>query len=189
MVAMPETHEQWSSWGDDPVKPASIERIGLNFGAPGDRKTRGGTLWLDYPSVGGPSPQIKVVTKPANPTFHYRHSNWIKGGDGWPWTAASTVEGLEELTLHDLKPGRYTVQLHFAELSEAAPNDRVQTISLQGKAVLTDFNIRDEAEAAMTGFVRQIDDVLVDGTLTINLESVRGKSLISGIELNRERDR
>jgi outer membrane protein assembly factor BamB len=188
MVAMPESHEQWSCWGNELVKPASIERIGLNFGAPGDRKTRDGTLWLDYPPVGGPSPQIKVVARPANPTFHYRHSNWIKGGDAWPWVAASAVEDLEELTLHDLKPGRYTVRLYFAEIGNASPDERLQTISLQDKAVLTDFDILAKSKATMTGIVEEIPDVVVDGTLTVNLQATRGKSLISGIEIIRRQD-
>lgn len=186
MVAMPETHEQWSSWGDDSVEPASIERIGLNFGAPGDRKTRDGTLWLDYPSVGGPSPQIKVVTKPVNPKFHYRHSNWIKGGDAWPWVAASAVEGLEELTLHDLKPGRYTVRLQFAELRSGAVGARQQTISLQGTTALTNLDIHAEARSFMTGIVRRFDGIVVDGALTITLQASRGKSLISGVEVIRD---
>ena len=188
MVAMPETHEQWSSWGNEPVKPASIERIGLNFGAPGDRKTRDGTLWLDYPSVGGPSPQIKVVTKPANATIIYRHSNWIKGGEAWPWVVASAVEGLEELALHDLKPGRYTVKLYFAELSEDASDARIQSVNLQGKTVLSDFDIRSRAGEMMTGIVEELDDVSVDGMLTINLRATRGKSLISGVEIIRNQN-
>lgn len=186
MVAMPETHEQWSSWGNEAVKPESIERIGLNFGAPGDRKTRDGTLWLDYPSIGGPSPQVKVVTTPENPTFHYRHSNWIKGGEAWPWVAASAVEGLEELTLHDLKTGRYTVRLHFAELRSGAVGDRQQTISLQGTTTLTNLDIHAEAKSFMTGIVRQFDGIVVDGSLTITLLATRGKSLISGVEVIRE---
>ena len=49
MVAMREINEQWSSWGVTVVPPESIERIGLNFRVPGDRMTRDGTLWLDYP--------------------------------------------------------------------------------------------------------------------------------------------
>lgn len=185
MVAMPESHEQWSSWGDAPVDPASIVRIGLNFGAPGDRKTRDGTLWLDYPSVGGPSPQVRVVTKPANPKFHYRHSNWIIGGDSWPWIAASAVEGLEELTLHDLKPGQYTVRLHFAELDEESSSDRIQTISLQDKPVLINFDIRTEAKGSMIGVVKEFSDITVDGTMKITLHSTnKGQpSLISGVEI------
>ena len=41
----------------------SAQLPGINFGAPGDRKTDDGTLWLDWPSVGGPSPEISVRTE------------------------------------------------------------------------------------------------------------------------------
>ena len=185
LVAMPETHEQWSSWGDDPIKAGSIQRIGLNFGAPGDRKTRDGTLWLDYPSVGGPSPKITVVTNPKSPTFHYRHSVWMQRGAGWPWVAASAVEGLRELTLRDLKPGRYIVRLHFAEAADINSGDRVQTISIQGRPMLRDFDILAEAKHAMTGIVRQANDIMIDGTLTMTLRATAGQTLISGIEIIR----
>ena len=185
LVAMPESHEQWAAWGEDPIEASSIERIGLNFGAPGDRKTRDGTLWLDYPSVGGPSPKIRIETKPKQPTFHYRHSNWMKADAGWPWVAASAVEGLQKLTLHDLKPGRYTVRLHFAEIANINPGDRVQTIRLQGRVVLNRFDILAEAKQTMTGIVRQSENIMVDGTLTVTLEASAGQSLISGIEVIR----
>ncbi|MCH9726112.1 MAG: PQQ-binding-like beta-propeller repeat protein [Planctomycetes bacterium] len=183
LVAMPENHEQWSAWGADTIKPASIQRIGLNFGAPGDRKTRAGTLWLDYPSVGGPSPKINVVTRPKNPTYRYRHTNWMQTGDAWPWVAASTVEGLQELVLHDLNPGVYTVHLYFAEVDNIQPGQRIQTIYLQGQTALSDFDILAEAKHPMTGISRKVENVEVDGTLTITLQAVKGESLISGIEL------
>ena len=43
-----------------------IRRMGLNFGAPGDRKADDGTLWLEYPVVGGPSPGVTVVVDGAD---------------------------------------------------------------------------------------------------------------------------
>lgn len=183
MVAMPETHEQWAAWGDDPVAAKSIRRIGLNFGAPGDRKTREGTLWLDYPSVGGPSPKIRVETSPKAPAFHYRNSLWMKPGQSPPWIAASTVEGLRELKLHDLKPGHYSVRLHFAETRNAQKGERRQSIWLQGKPVLRDFDIRTAAKASMTGLVREFETHVEDGTLQVKLEATSGQTLISGIEL------
>ncbi len=183
LVAMPEAHEQWSSWGAGQPKPNTIERIGLNFGAPGDRMTRDGTLWLDYPAVGGPSPKITVSTTPEELKFHYRHSVWMKGGEGWPWVAASAVEGLSQLTLNDLKPGRYTVRLFFAELDERQLGDRVQTVSVQGREVARDFDIVARAEGVMKGIVQQISDVEVDGDLTLKLTASSGQSLISGIEI------
>lgn len=185
LVAMPETHEQWSSWGDDPIEPGSIERIGVNFGAPGDRKTRDGTLWLDHPSVGGPSPKIRIEMVPENPTFHYRHSHWIKGGTVWPWVAASSVEGLNELKLQDLKPGIYTVRLYFAESNPIRPGDRIQNVFVNGQLVLSDFDILAEAKQPMSGIVRQIDGVMIDETFAMRLQSVVGQSLISGFELIR----
>lgn len=189
MFAMPETHEQWSSWGDTPIESASINRIGLNFGAPGDRKTRDGTLWLDYPSIGGPSPEIRVETKPENLAFHYRHSNWINDGDAWPWVAASAVEGLEELTLHDLTPGSYTVRLYFAEITEESLRDRLQLVSLQGTAVLSDFNIQSEAKGTMVGIVREFSEITIDDTLKLSLRAAgkNNRSLISGVEIIRTR--
>jgi outer membrane protein assembly factor BamB len=186
LVSMPENHEQWSSWGSSEIKPKSIQRIGLNFGAPGDRMTREGTLWLDHPSVGGPSPQIKVETTPAAPMYRYRHSVWMSDGEGWPWVAASAAEGLSQIRLHDLKPGRYTVRLYFAELDDGKKSgDRLQTATVQGNNVLANLDIATEAGTAMRGIVRQIDNVDVDDVLTIDLKASAGKTLISGVELVR----
>jgi outer membrane protein assembly factor BamB len=183
LIAMPERHEQWSSWGASEPKPNSIRRIGLNFAAPGDRMTRGGTLWLDYPSVGGPSPKIVVETQPEQPTYRYHHSLWIKNDEAWPWVAASMAEGLSQLTLHGLKPGNYTVRLFFAEPDQLQRGDRVQEISLQGGVVLGDFDILAESGSPMRGIVRQIDNVAVDDRLTVKLSARKGATLISGIEL------
>ena len=182
---MPETHEQWASWGDDTVEANSIQRIGLNFGAPGDRKTRDGTLWLDYPSVGGPSPQLRIETIPANPKFHYRHSQWMKNVTVWPWVSASSVEGLQSLTLHDLKPGSYTVKLYFSEPFDIRPGERVQSIAINDKLFLEEFDVLEETDSSMTGIVKEISNVALDGVLTVSLEASQGQTLISGIELIR----
>ena len=44
-----------------PSRP--VRRLGLNLGAPGDRKADDGTLWLEYPSVGGASPAVEVSSR------------------------------------------------------------------------------------------------------------------------------
>lgn len=187
MVSMPETFEQWAAWGDDTVAENSIERIGINFGAPGDRMTRDGTLWLDYPSKGGPSPKIRVETEPADPQYDYHHSLWMHAGEGWPWVAASTVSGLKSFTLHDVKPGRYKVRLYFAETQQTKPTERVQTIAINGKTLLRDFDIAAESKHAMTGIVREFSDVIIDDGFTISLSAKYGMTLISGLELIREK--
>ncbi|MBI2480864.1 MAG: PQQ-binding-like beta-propeller repeat protein, partial [Planctomycetia bacterium] len=116
LVNMPPKHEQWASWG--PGSGDNIQRLGINFGAPGDRMTEEGTLWLEYPSRGGASPDVRVSVEPESAEYFYRHSVWMHDGEGWPWVAASGVEGASAVTISGLKPGQYTVRLHFAE-----PND------------------------------------------------------------------
>lgn len=187
LVAMPESHEQWSSWGATEIQPKSIQRIGLNFGAPGDRITRDKTLWLDFPSVGGPSPNVNVKTTAVGLNSRYRHSLWMNDDVNSPWVSASSVEGLQQLTLHDLKPGRYTVNLFFAEPDDGSPGDRVQSISVQGRVVLADLDVLEESGGAMRSVVRSVEDVVVEDVFTLSLSASQGMTLISGIELVRNR--
>ena len=181
LVSMPETHEQWASWGVG--KPENIQRIGINFGAPGDRTTRDGTLWLDYPPVGGPSPEIAVDMVPDKATYRYRHSLFVDGGQGWPWIVASSVEGMRDFTLKNLKSGRYTVRLYFAETGDAKAGERKQTISIQGREFETGLDIAKESGGRLRGLVREFTDVEVSGYLKLSLASETGKTLISGIEI------
>jgi hypothetical protein len=157
-----------------------IERLGINFGAPGDRKTRDGTLWLDYPSVGGPSPEIQVRTEPEKPEFYYHHSIWMKGGQGWPWVAASGVKALRAATISGLKSGTYTVRLTFASPNE---DKHIFDIAIQDKPTLTKLAL----PAKLIATTQTIPNIQVtDGTLTLKLTAIEGETLLSGIEIIRE---
>jgi hypothetical protein len=182
LYSMPESFEQWATWGAVPAESLNgkIERLGINFGAPGDRKTRDGTLWLDYPSVGGPSPEIQVRTEPEKPEFYYHHSLWMNGGQGWPWVAASGVKGLRSATISGLKPGTYTVRLTFASPDDAR---HVFDIALQDKPALTKLSL----PAKLIATTQTIPNIQVtDGTLTIKLTALEGETILSGIEIIRE---
>ena len=182
LFSLPETFEQWATWGAVPADSLNgkIERLGINFGAPGDRKTRDGTLWLDYPNVGGPSPEIQVRIEPAKPEFFYHHSIWMKGGQGWPWVAASGVRDLRSATISGLKNGAYAVRLTFA-----APDAAKHTfdVTLQDKPVLTKLAI----PAEMVAQTKTAPNIQVtDGTLTVNLNAIEGETILSGIEIIRD---
>ncbi len=184
LYSMPETFEQWATWGAVPKDAlhGKIRRLGLNFGAPGDRKTRDGTLWLDHPSVGGPSPEIEIQTEPAQPETFYRHSVWMQGGEGWPWVAASGVKGLRRLTLAGLKPGRYTVKLVFAAPDRGAHRFAVD---LQGQALTEEIRL----DRPLTAVTRRADGIAIpDGTLSLALRPVAGETLLSGLELIRNNE-
>ncbi len=182
LYSMPETFEQWATWGAVPAASLNgkIERLGINFGAPGDRKTRDGTLWLDYPSVGGPSPEISVRTEPEKPEFYYHHSLWMKGGQGWPWVAASGVKALRSTTISGLKPGIYTVRLTFASHDDAR---HVFNVAIQDQPSLTKLAL----PAKLIATTQTIPNVQVtDGTLTVKLTALEGETILSGIEIIRE---
>ena len=99
------------SWSFDylpaPDRPTPVRRVGLNFGAPGNRLGPDGTLWLEVPSVGGPSPDLLVAVSGDNAKFFRLHSSQLAVTPGaLPWVAASGVDGLTGVTVRlFLQPG------------------------------------------------------------------------------------
>ncbi len=181
MFSLPETHEQWMVWGKG--NPKEIQRIGINFGAPGDRVTHGGTLWLEYPLNGGPSPTLDIEVLPKDCKTYYHHSLWITGGNGWPWVVASGIEGASSIRLKNLKPGSYTVRLYFAEPKNIQAGERLFDVTLQGKKVLADFDVTKQSGGKMRAIVKEFSGISSNGELNISLHAIKGKAIISGFEL------
>ncbi len=92
---MPEL-EMWTH-NDFSYDGQRVKQAGVNFGAPGDRRADDGTLWMEYPSVGGPSPDIAVRVD-GQPRWFRHHSSRIDG-EGETWVAASGVEGVERVVV------------------------------------------------------------------------------------------
>ena len=181
LVSMPPEYEQWAAWG--PGKATDIRRVGVNFGAPGDRMTEAGTLWLDYPSRGGPSPQLDIEVQPPAAQFYYRHSLWIEGGTGWPWVAASGVQGASEITVSGLKSATFTVRLYFADPEHDKPGQRQFDIAVNGRTVAENFDIAQAAGGRMRTTVLEYENIEIDGCLKIDLKPRQGKPILSGIEI------
>lgn len=185
LMTMPETHEQWASWGESPVD--EIHRVGINFGAPGDRATRAGTLWIEEPSVGGSSPKVRLGTKPEALDIYYHHAVWVRGGHGWPWVVASGVRGLSELSVGGLRNSPYTIRLFFAEPEENRVGERVFDVSIQGSSasatVIENLDVLNESGGRMRGLVKEFTNVPINGELLIRLSPRTGKSILAGVEL------
>ncbi len=189
LVPMPDA-ETWtfSSYGYD-GKP--VRRVGLNFGAPGDRRTDGGTLWLDCPSVGGRSPDVPVRMQPKAPATFRHHSLRLHGG-ALPWVAGSGVEGVRRITVSlgkDAGEAAYTVRLVFAEMNEAVePGERVFDVALNGRKALEAFDPVAAAGGARRGVVREVRDIPGEGELTVELTAAPGKlpATLSGLEIIRQ---
>ena len=185
--------ETWTfnalGWSGRPIR-----RVGINFGAPGDRRTDEGILWLDYPSRGGPSPDVPVELEPQDPQYFCHHgSRFARGADGGGlrWVAASGVVGLRRATITLAKDDsagsrRYTVRLHFAEPEDVRPGERVFDVRLQDKEVLKEFDIVKRC-GTMTAMVEEIRGVEVTDKLTVSLKPAAGDEaagpILCGLEI------
>jgi len=190
LVSMPPEFEQWASWGELPLEKTrgKIQVIGINLGAPGDRVTEDGTMWLDQPEVGGPSPEIDFVTVPPLSELEkfYHHSLFHEGGKSWPWVAGSGVKGLHSAILGGLMPGSYDVRLVFCEPdgSEKLP---VFSVAVNGDQIIDELNVVEKAGGIRRGYVLEATSVRIgdEGNLRIDLGPKTGKTVLSGINLRR----
>lgn len=166
-----------------------VRQVGINFGAPGDRRAENGTLWVEWPSRGGPSPDLPVVVEPADFTTFRQHSSLIceTGAGGLAWVAASGLRGARQVTVtlsRDPAPERpYTVVLHFAEPDATVAGQRVFDIRLQGRAVLSglDLSARHgpmQAVAYRFAGIRAVDQIRLELEPRSPLPPV-----ISGVEI------
>lgn len=89
------THHQFGVGGKDPVR---LERVGINLGAPGNRLSATGTLWLDFPNDSGSLSNISVTMTGSRTNFFRRHVSQISGSV-LPWVVASGVSGAESILI------------------------------------------------------------------------------------------
>jgi hypothetical protein len=88
-----------------PDKATRVKQVGINLGAPGNRYAQDNMLWLEFPSVGGPSPDIPVRAKYNNPKWFRSHTSKVK--DKYNWITASGVTGLREVSIRMfIQPGK-----------------------------------------------------------------------------------
>ena len=204
LVHVPD-NEQWSySAHGNPT--AAVERVGVNLGAPGDRVSPNGTLWLDWPNVGGPSPSVGVSSAPEKPRSFHLHSSEVDGA-ALRWVTSSGLEGVETIRLALApKPKKpedeaneppasavaedgsltYTVLLYFLEPHDVASGARVFDVAIEAHTVLEALDVAREAGGSRVGIVREFRAESDDGTLEIELRAREGKTLLSGIEIVRE---
>lgn len=98
LVHMPEV-DLWSvdDFAAQNSVPGSFQHLGINFGAPGDRRDTDGHLWLEYPVVAGASPELNVTWN-EGVTIDRKHSS-RNSDPKYPWVFASGLEGVTHLDL------------------------------------------------------------------------------------------
>ncbi len=186
MVHIPDDVNYWSySRYDEEID--EVKQVGINFGAPGDRRDDAGTMWLDYPNVGGPSPKLKIELKAADPQYFRLHPSQIRG-EGTNWVNASGVEGVQSVLISVGKPESETrtfdLKFYFAEPTPELAKARKFGLFVQGNKVLEDFDLMAEAQGARRGVVRTVKGVRAKEKIIVDFEANSSVPLLSGIEIS-----
>ena len=181
LVHMPEV-ELWVTYlGESDDGP--IREIGVNLGAPGNRRAPDGCFWIGHPLL----PHVDEPEKESGLTagisvavgqggYYTHHASSITGGDGPAWVAASGCRGISrlELDLRARQRATYEVSLHFADPDGSTPGKRVFDVLIEGRRVLADLDISAEAGGANRALVQTFVGIAVDdGKLTLEFVPAR----------------
>ena len=126
------------------------DKIGINFGAPGDRRAVDGTLWVDYPSVGGKSAVAPIQILPKDAASFRKHSSLVGGPT--PWVSSSGLLGVREIKIKFDSDDLHTVRLHFAE--PEGNTTRSFDVKIQGKTEMRSFSPLSAADETDRGVIR-----------------------------------
>ena len=194
VVMEPKTENK--SWGIfSAVGPTTpVKRIGINFGAPGDRKTDAGVEWFGYPR---PSSRERLE-------FVFDLKPKLQNGGGWysrnlesvnmedtdkPWVFTSGGRGLKQFKIPLLGKGdakaNYNVKFLFANLTDK--DSGKFSIRLQSQDVKSDVVIAAKTSGKVQPQTIEIPSVSVTDQLTVELVPNNPEQLptLSGIEVRR----
>ena len=136
LVPMPDL-DAWTVSHGAVLEPRDgrIRQLGVNLGAPGDRRDQYGLLWMEFPATAGESPALGLEFTGDVKTFQHHPSSM--SGTPLPWVLASGAEGLTRLRLSLKATPRHTVKTglpidHADDDAEEAPNG---VVSLESSAL------------------------------------------------------
>ena len=183
-------NEEWSVFSAEGGKPgAKIRRLAVNFGAPGDQRDADGKLWLGFPRPSGLG--VPLETQLSTPDGYYRRNadEMIIRGTNSPWLYTSGCAGLQTatVTLRSAEPTSYTVRLHFAELEDVEPSQRVFDVKLQDEVVLAGLDIVKEAGGPNIAVVKEFLNLPAEDTIKLELVPHTDREpIISAMEIYEE---
>lgn len=188
LVPMAEA-EMWTQFTLSESK--NLKHLGLNLGAPGQRRAADGLLWLnDYDDV--------ELTFDEHYGPYNSHSAKVEG-EGLPWVAASGCRGIKSLELNPkLNPfvkddTPFLVRLTFCDPDNAEAGIRKFNVKLQGNVVLENFDIAEATGGQNRSIVMEFPNVAVRGKLLVEFEPTSPEEanattvpVLSGIEVIRQ---
>jgi hypothetical protein len=167
-----------------------IKQLGLNLNAPGDRTSQDNILWLEFPNIGGVSPEIPVKIDTVD-YYIIRKDPVSIHSENTPWISASGIGGIRSIEITLSKDsiaisGTYKISLYFSELENKKSGDRVFNVYIQGNKVLENFDIITEAGGKDKEVIKSFTGITAGNTLRIDMMPLKGNTFLSGIELVQE---
>jgi hypothetical protein len=173
---MPEL-EYWTFGAEVPQ-----DQMGINLGAPGDRRDPNGKMWLEHPEVGGPSTKVKVSIEPKDTTIFRLHSTTVKAGD-LKWIGGSGLKGAESVTIALKENGSYKVKLHFMEPKDIGAGKRLFDVKLQGETVLSKLDVAKSSGGSRKTMAKEFTIAVKDVELRLEfVPHTEEPSILSGVE-------
>ncbi len=185
-----------------------VERLGINLGAPGDRRDSNGVPWLEFPVVAGDSPSLGIEVVGPFTTFQ-DHPATMNGAQT-PWISASGVQGLSKLRVglksvdsaklstgipvatdadevqvaQDPNVARspYRIRLYFGMPKGVGDATRQFAVSVGGDQEPIEIEL-DPAKGRE--LVRTMDRVMLGDLLELDFTAKRGSTLLSGVEITK----
>ena len=184
-----------ASKSDADAQGVTLDSVGFNFGAAGDRHDSDGVLWLEFPAKAGPSPEFLNVS--FNPEAKpYSNHSATRAGDPLGWITASGVDDLtamkielgsptEENALSAKDSDSYELELLFALPSGEQPS-REFDVYVNDKLVPERVKLRSGKNQEPSEVVSiTVEDATLSGTLELRFEAHHGAALICGARLRK----
>lgn len=168
LVHMPEL-DTWSIDNAAIVQQSSdrVEQLGINLGAPGDRRDANGVTWFEFPVVGGDSPSFDVAIAGDYTTFQDYPASMT--GAETPWISSSGVQGLTQLRV-GLKPANpYKLKTGLPILE--ASDDAEEAADGKVDATSSSLEMVQEESEQIIGF--RFDRIPIGNTSEIRSASIQ----------------
>ena len=178
--------------------------LGINLGAPGDRRDSKGVVWLEFPVVAGDSPNLGIELDGEYTTFQ-DHPATMPGAQ-MPWISASGVQGLSRLRVglkmtntvpvnaensianpsveaeQATEPSPYRIKMIFGLPRSVERTARRFSITVNDNVDSIDIEL-DPSKG--NEVMHTIDRVILGDALELKFKPIDGLPILSGIELTK----
>lgn len=173
------------------ASPARAASVPVRVNAGGPARTVGGVAWsgctaatscagarvLDgFAYAQQPPPAISGAVAPTDAVVH--QTEWT-GGQTRGVAPGSRAFGFDV----PLAPGEYLVRLHFAELNKNGAGLRLFDVQLEGRAVLSNFDVWSAAGGIHRAIVREFPVTVTDSQLDLDFITRRENAKVSAFEV------